>query len=218
MARLGESGSVETILALLREALLAERLAEAIWVGAETLTQQMKERAAAKERELTDEEQRLAKLDLNGDGVLDPEELQASFEREGAFELVFADPSKFFGGLAGLVGLPHEDLYQGMLEEHTKRVDATTLLMAPNYKTRTCSKAEFWFVVEPTPERLKEIGLRYWPRDMYWGEQVDKSRQALPVDHFEPKRALVDAKLAAVGEQPVAQLEFFSARLYTGPM
>ena len=214
MWRLGESGTVETILSLLRHAMLPEQLAQVIFDAAQALAAAMAQRAAQEEQQDVDPD------DLDGDGILSADELNAKYAKAGAFTLAFGSADRYFAGLEGIVGLPHADLYQGMLADHTAHADADTLLIAPNYATRTSSRVEFWFVVEPTEAKLAELGLHEWPRDKFWEGDVpgERSRRPRAAVGFEREWGEVDQRLAEVGAGPLAQMELFAARLYTGPM
>ena len=101
MARLGRTGSVQTVLALLRDAMTSERLADAIWEGSQILRKQLASRQSIEDAEMVPPELLLSASGKGGDSV---DELRRKFKDSGAFELAFGGPQSYWSGLAALVG------------------------------------------------------------------------------------------------------------------
>ena len=51
-------------------------------------------------------------------------------------------------------------------QEHGAAADSNVEFEVGNYGTRTTSQLEWWFVVEPTAARLRELGRSEWPADV----------------------------------------------------
>ena len=70
------------------------------------------------------------------------------------FTLTFGEPKDFVGGLVKLVGEPMGHRMLGMRQEHGAAADSHVEFEVGNYGTRTTTHLEWWFVVEPTAERV----------------------------------------------------------------
>ena len=245
MEALGGMGSVETMYALLQEALVLERLAETLCKAGQSLADQSQQRAAL----LAQEEEAQQAMTSSSEAaageagrrgmlarqqtqamfftalgrarektaeVVTVDQLHSKFQEAGAFHLSFGRTPSFFAGLSGLVGLPAADLGQGMHDEHTERADSDDKMHAPNYDTTTCSRVEWWFVVDPSAARLAQLGLAAWPDDR---AAVHKRAPHSPrAFHESGVWTDVDRRLGEMGEEPLSLVEFHAARLYTGPV
>ena len=81
----------------------------------------------------------------------------SKFFEDGEASLKFGEISTFYEGLDGFLGPPNPNLREAMENEHCKSADATAIFRVPNYYTHTTSELEYWFVVEPTQEKLEEL-------------------------------------------------------------
>ena len=82
---------------------------------------------------------------------------EGDFFEDGEGSLKFGEISTFYEGLDGFLGPPNPNLREAMENEHCKSADATAIFRVPNYYTHTTSELEYWFVVEPTQEKLEEL-------------------------------------------------------------
>eukprot|EP00966_Prymnesium_polylepis_P286574 6619695-Prymnesium_polylepis.1 len=144
--------------------------------------------------------------------MVSAEDLQRKFEQDGAFTLVFGSAAEYHAGLAGLVGLAEADLEVGMRCDHTEHVDADAILFASNYETRTSSRLEYWYVVDPSAERLRALlespsapliaptattDAPHWPRDKFAHSLTEaaRSRQPRPPSAFAEAWGDLDVRL-----------------------
>ena len=136
--QLGDSGSHEMILKLLQtpESNVLEEIAQAIYKAAKKLN-----------GETADAEE----ADEAGTPAA------SKFFEDGEGSLKFGEISTFYEGLDGFLGPPNPNLREAMENEHCKSADATAIFRVPNYYTHTTSELEYWFVVDPTPEKLEEL-------------------------------------------------------------
>ena len=81
----------------------------------------------------------------------------SKFFEDGEGSLKFGEISTFYEGLDGFLGPPNPNLREAMENEHCKSADATAIFRVPNYYTHTTSELEYWFVVDPTQEKLEEL-------------------------------------------------------------
>ena len=51
------------------------------------------------------------------------------------------------------------------MDEHTKDKDRDVEFVVPNYRTATTSQTEYWFVADPSDEKLRECGMEAWPTE-----------------------------------------------------
>jgi len=145
-------------------------------------------------------------------------------------ELTFGKVEDWWGGVAALVGTPDPvSLSLGMEIDHTnKKTDSQVIFYAANYGTETTAEAEYWFVVEPTAKRLRELArdilqplsLSEWPIDRKLRDdpaQAHQCRKATPLSEFEDERSRLSKRLHRTG-QTLTEEMVVAARLYTGPM
>ena len=152
----------------------------------------------------------------------------------GVFELKFADLSKFFDGLDGLIGGCDKNVEKAIEHEHTTFSDSHSPFRTTNYGILTTSHTEYWFVKdykqlegkvlipkETVTEALKKSG---------------KPREPKALADFEKARAKVNQELSLVMKQKESEaaenlkeepfqsshefspVELLACRLYTGPM
>ena len=98
----------------------------------------------------------IAAKKLNGE-TADAEEGASKFFEDGEGSLKFGEISTFDEGLDGFLGHPSPYLREAMENEHCKSADATAIFRVPNFYTHTTSELEYWFVVDPTQEKLEEL-------------------------------------------------------------
>lgn len=203
MDELGTSSDLETFMALLKDALVLEEIADHLFTSARRLAQQ---KAAARKRAL-----RLSQQQASGAAEDDEDArvaaFRAKFVDEGAIELVMGDLAAFFQQLHGLVGVPGALSVHAMRSEHTARSDATIEFTASNYGTATTSTQEYAFVVDGAlaPKETRNV-------------TEARRRQPRTLASFAGPRADHDAKLAKQGIAALGDAEFIAARLYTGPV
>ena len=99
-----------------------------------------------------------------------------------------------------------------MAWDHCGQTDATEPFDMPNGRATTTSAIEWRFVVEP----LKGADGQGAPFSPY--PTPERSRLPHPFDVFEAELEKRNRTLAKLGEPPVGRVEFFAARLYTGPV
>ena len=103
----------------------------------------------------------LGKLISNTSWQASPKLVRSKFA--GAMEAKYAGLDDFFGGLEGQVGAPQPNALEAIEAEHLHRDDSLVDFLAGNYGVQTTSTVEWFFVVEPTPQRLAKLGLPGWP-------------------------------------------------------
>ena len=130
--------------------------------------------------------------------------------RGDTFTLSYGGMSSFFGGLDSLVGQPASSLDDAVLAEHTRAQDSHAEFSTSNYSTVSTSEVEYWFVNDPSRQRLVILGLTEWPSN--------STREPLPLEHFEPELRKINLKLSAIDESAILVIELMGGRLYTGPM
>jgi hypothetical protein len=74
-------------------------------------------------------------------------------------QMSLGGPSMFFKGLDDFIGPPNPNVREAMTHEHTTHKDSTDEFVAQNYQTKTTSRREWYFVVEPK-DGLKKIVIR----------------------------------------------------------
>ena len=115
-----------------------------------------------------------------------------------------------------------------MLNEHCFSKDSTKRFQVRNYGTRTTPMIEYWFVADPSDEKLQELELnewpveekRYFPDNPGTGENARaKRREPRPPQDFAVQLADCNGQLQQVGSsESVVEAELVAGRLYTGPM
>jgi len=137
------------------------------------------------------------------------------------FVLNFGDRNDFFGGLEKLVGpMDPISVRARMTKEHTKGPDAKASFEVGNYGTVTTSTYEWWFVVEPTPQKMAHLGLKTWPQEsklLKDKKSRSQMRQPLHPDTFREKIEEINERLKPMNQYLTSDL-FIAARLYTGPL
>ena len=104
-----------------------------------------------------------------------------------------------------------------MRRDHCKCDGSAIDFIASNYGTMTQSRYEWWFVFAP------EEGLNEFPVlcGRYPAEETilaDHSRKPKAIDLFADELRVKNEALQANDTAPLADTEFYGARLYTGPM
>jgi hypothetical protein len=64
--------------------------------------------------------------------------------------LEYGKEDVFFRGLDGFLGPPNPNLDDTVEAEHCDRADSLKEFTVPNYRTKTMSHIEYWFVKDPT--------------------------------------------------------------------
>jgi hypothetical protein len=89
---------------------------------------------------------------------------EEDFFEDGEGSLKFGEISTFYEGLDGFLGPPNPNLRVAMENEHCNSnlsKDATAIFRVEakeaNYYTYTTSELEYWFVVDPTDEKLEVL-------------------------------------------------------------
>ena len=137
----------------------------------------------------------------------------------GAMEAHYAGLDDFFGGLEGQIGAPQPNALEAIEAEHLHRDDSLVNFLASNYGVRTTSSVEWFFVVEPTPERLAKLGLPGWPIEAD-DRMPDRGRCRAPcaLDHYLSEARTVNERLAAANQPTLLIAETVAMRFYTGPL
>ena len=158
---------------------------------------------------------------LSDDASASAAKLNEEFVKQGAFTLSYStDASLYWAGLSRITGAPGDQtqrpLIEAMEEEHCAEADSRELFQVGNYNTITTSEIEWYFVTRPA-DGLELLEITEWPGTE---REIDRKshREALPDNHFRGAWDHIDRKLLAVGEQPLSVPEFYSLRLYTGPL
>ena len=136
-------------------------------------------------------------------------------EVEGARGLaavgLYADASHFYGGLDALVGPRDADTARGLRDEHVERADSPLFFDSSAHGLRTSALIEYWFVADPSPDRLAALGLHAWPR-------ATLPRSPLPPAAFDGTVAAANQRLRALSLDTLTREQLVALRLYTGPM
>ena len=115
------------------------------------------------------------------------------------------------------------------MREHCMSADSRELFSADNYGTKTASRVEWYFVVDPE-HGLAILGCISWPVEKKLLQRVgdgkqdisragrEMPRQAKPPFAFIAALREKNAQLKDHEEEPLGDEEFSAARLYTGPM
>ena len=208
---LGEMTSKEPIERLLQDSDLLGDLAHAIWTSAKKMVEMHGQASSGSE------------------GFTGGTTSKFFEDDASSSTLKFGDTSVFYEGLDGFIGPPNPDLGDAMQNEHCRAADADKEFLVPNYRTRTTSRKEYWFVADPSDGRKAELEIRAWPHegalfDEATGTAKNKeearkaARKPLPLSSFEAERNERNAQLSEKGLDPLQEEELVAARLYTGPM
>ena len=159
----------------------------------------------------------LGKLISNTSWQASPKLVRSKFA--GAMEAKYAGLDDFFGGLEGQVGAPQPNALEAIEAEHLHRDDSLVDFLAGNYGVQTTSTVEWFFVVEPTPERLAKLGLPGWPVEAD-DRMPDRGRCREPcaLDHYLSEARTVNERLAAANQPALLIAETVAMRFYTGPL
>ena len=87
--------------------------------------------------------------------------------------MAFADLKAFHAGLEGVIGPPGAKVRAEIENEHTLAADSDLFYTSSNYVVKTTPRIEWWYVVEPTPQRLAGLSrsnkayrdLTKWPEE-----------------------------------------------------
>ena len=239
VTKLGERGSVDTIVALLKETPVLQQLAEAICAGAVELKTELDEAKAAQEEAAAEAAAEAARPKTAA-------ELNAEAQANGGFTLSYStDASLYWDGLTRLIGPPRDPMVfpilASMEHDHMHNIDADVSFTVGNYGTTTTSRVEWLFVTDPVfgidtlREQKIKLGPSYlsaWPGTVAFFEEAKRAagsansedaghrhtRDAKSWNDFAPAREKLNQQLMAINEQPISEPEFFALRLYTGPL
>ena len=171
----------------------------------------------------------LAKEDEDGRGAKQQTRHDSKYSLT-APTLSYGSTANFHQGLEGVLGFPSSNVREAMDFEHCDEVDSEKFFNALNYKTETTSKIEWNFVVNPTEEGLRGLGLDSWPKDRrVHGFDPSSAgatnhttganpRRAMPIESFRNVLSMRNEQLEAQGSDPLRDEEFFGTRAFTGPM
>jgi hypothetical protein len=137
-----------------------------------------------------------------------PPDVQSKFA--GGMQLSFSGLDTFFGGLESLVGAPAPKVREAMQAEHTDRVDSDAPFESDNYGVKTSSKEEWWFVVEPSKQKLLPTETRRIEDDL--------RRKPLPLSKFQNERDTMNHRLKELSQPAMIDAALIGGRLYTGPL
>ena len=168
-----------------------------------------------------------------GEGGGEDAAVESKFFEDGdGRSMEYGTTDVFFGGLDGFLGPPNPNLDVTVLNEHNREHDSKHPFVVPNYKTSTTSELEYWFVADPSDEKLAEVGAEKWPieaRDDLMKVQVkgkkgdpdeyeDHRRKIIPLKDFIELAADKNEHLRELHMDPLQDVEIVCARLYTGPV
>ena len=162
-----------------------------------------------------------AMQDLASQGASTSFELQQKFQQEpNTFILAYSGLETYFNGLEGFLGPPSPDVRRQMDREHRECPDSHASYEASNYGTMTTAHVEWMFVVSPTDEALRELGLAEWPLESKLHSRPSKQRfcrKPTPLRTFSEEITTRNSQLTSIGHAPMLEEEIIGARLYTGP-
>ena len=148
-------------------------------------------------------------------------ELHQKFQQEpNTFNLTYSGLETYFNGLEGFLGPPCPDVHRQMEREHGNCPDSHASYEATNYGTTTTAHVEWRFVVSPTDEALRELGLTEWPLESKLHSRPSKQRYCrhpTPLSAFSEELTARNSQLTSLGHPPLLDEEVIGARLYTGP-
>ena len=144
---------------------------------------------------------------------------------DSKFEMAFGGLETFYGGLEKYVGLPDVPVEKALEGEHTKRCDSFRDFEATNLGITTKSIWEYWFVADPSQEKVKELARHprapmtsgAWPReaknDTLSGVREPLSADTGPLQYEREER---NRELLKLNADQLMRTELVAARLYTG--
>ena len=164
------------------------------------------------------------------------------FEKSAAnTNLELGNLDTFFGGLDTFLGPPNPNLDDAVEAEHCAAEDSRLVFTTPDYHTRTTPQVEYWFVKEPSAEKLQHLALSAWPSEELsaWppqesermaagGAQPDglpageanedrRVRKARPLADFEDEINERNSRLRERNMEELKDVEIVCARLFSGP-
>ena len=186
-----EEKRVSLLLQVLRDAELQEKLAAAVYFRGKSL---LKERSSV-------------------------EEIEMSAKYAGT--LRFGKEKDFYAGLNAAVGQPQPKLMLAMQREHIESLDSEVDFTTSNYQIRTCSKIEWYFVVDPVAgeKYCRDKGLDVWPAERDSTLRSRRRRRTMDWDDLDTRLMRKNHRLNIVGAASrLLWEEALGLRLYTGPM
>ena len=147
------------------------------------------------------------------------EQLSTKFSEE-SFEMIFDGTESFFAGLEGKLGPPNPRLREAMEREHVSSADSADDFETTNYRVKTTSRLEWWYVVDPKGEKARherrehEAGAERFPIETR-GIKAGHERKQVgePLATFDKQRRRVNQTLQQRGEGEVLIEEVIAARL-----
>ena len=166
-------------------------------------------------------------------GAATATDLHDKFVQDGAGSLSFGEMENFLGGLERFLGAPEPDLDEAMRSDHCKQKDSHLLFQAGSYGIATTSATEYSFVRspeafvpavqpagDPTPAIGAEVrGFGAWPKEEK-AKLTEKARPREPkaIGEFQGRINEISSQLQDLDVAAFKDVEFWGARLYTGPM
>ena len=106
-----------------------------------------------------------------------------------------------------------------VLREHTTQKDSKSYFRVPNYRTVTRPDVEYWFVADPSDDRLDALDLEAWPKEQQLSpEGAAKPREVQPLSIFDQEMDEINSQLRELSVDHLQRVELICSRLYTGPM
>ena len=210
-------------------ATVAARIAE----GAREVTHEMEEQEQEALRKAQERKARLRKAKMLGKFFDEQPAEQGGAQGDGSggaaassrqqaaskgITLQFGDLKDFIMGVEQLVGPPDPvSLAAGMRKDHCNATDARIEFTTSNYGVTSTSEVEYWFVTDPTPERLARLGRSAWPREaLLVGEREHLCRKPRPLSDFLDTQRQINLRLEPLQLRLTDDM-LVSCRLYTGP-
>ena len=168
---------------------------------------------------------------LDVKGRLEFDSLYDEFASKKHFTFFYGSLKAYYGGLTALLEAPPgADALEEMRREHTEGADADVPFSQWQQEAggtvHSSSRVEWYFVTDPTDARRATLTLDGRPLAA-WPVEVDlvpgggsgsRPRTPRPLADFEPARAEVNAKLAALGLPELTPAMLVAIRLYLGTM
>jgi hypothetical protein len=234
---LGEAASKVTVMAVLKQGAVLERLAEQLHVSARRLALERREHAgtSAPSSGASAAPSSGPTAGLHGLRAAHPLHLHRVEHHEA--DLAVQPPLDRPTLQYLFASVPDDaEALKRMLAEHTERVDAGVRFDSPELSEPTFSACEFYFVHDPLGG-LRKLKLREWPGAIVHaprpaagtGRSSSSSAAALssarklarkpkPWSALEPAVRVVNERLARLAIGPLTMAERTAARLFTGPM
>ena len=132
---------------------------------------------------------------------------------EGCFALSLGGLKTFYEGLEGLLGSPSPELMQAATHEHCGSADSDLPFTTSNHGVTTTARVEWYFVTDPA-KGLSLCGA--WPSED--PSLCAHHRTPRELKFFEGAAREVNHRLKVEGCAPLMEVEFCTARSYTGPL